>query len=274
MNTWRLLIDQPKSGWDNMATDEAILNICSQEFSQATLRLYEWKNPTLSIGCFQRSDKIIEHCLKSDISYVRRITGGRAVLHADEIAYSIVCGENEPLFAEGISGAYRIISRCLLEALREAGVNAEMQDASLPQSASIRGCKMQDAEKISCFHSPSRYEIIIDNKKLIGSAQRRFKRAFLQHGSILFGINRELIIQLFGEESLQRMACLGFYSSIKKNEFKAILINKIKEGLNVQLTAGNITNHERYLREKLISVKESECQRVKELIAPPTRLGN
>ncbi|MBI5048938.1 MAG: hypothetical protein HZB54_08340, partial [Deltaproteobacteria bacterium] len=139
MSNWRLLIDQPKSGWDNMATDEAILNSCNQGLSRSTFRLYEWKNPTISIGCFQRADKIIERCLKSDISYVRRITGGRAVLHADEITYSIICGENEPLFAEGISGAYRIISRCLLEALREAGVNAEMQDASLPLNASIRG---------------------------------------------------------------------------------------------------------------------------------------
>ena len=249
MSTWRLLIDPPKSGLENMAIDEAVLHSCNQGLSQSSFRLYEWSNPTLSIGCFQRNDKIIERSFKTGISYVRRITGGRAVLHIDEITYSIVCSENERLFEEGISGAYRIISRCLLEALREVGVNAEMQ--------TVR-CEMQgagDSQKISCFHSPSKYEIIIERKKLVGSAQRRFKRAFLQHGSILFGIDKELIIQLFGEQALQRMAWLELYSNVKKDEFRAILINKIREGLDIDLIAGHMNDHEKYLKDKLILKK-------------------
>lgn len=249
MNTWRLLIDPPKSGLENMAIDEAVLHSCNQGLSQSTFRLYEWSNPTLSIGCFQRDDKIIERCFKTGISYVRRITGGRAVLHIDEITYSIVCSENERLFEEGISGAYRIISRCLLEALREVGVNAEMQNVR---------CETQDggdSQKISCFHSPSKYEIIVEKKKLVGSAQRRFKRAFLQHGSILFGINRELIMQLFGEQASQRMAWLELYSNVKKDEFRAILINKIREGLDIDLIAGHMNDHEKYLKDKLIQEK-------------------
>lgn len=254
MNDWRLLIDPPQNGLENMATDEAILESCNQRLSQPTLRLYEWSEPTLSIGCFQKADNAIKYCLEAGIPYVRRITGGRAVLHSDEITYSIICGSGEPLFEEGVSGAYRIISRCLLTALREVEINADMHTSRAIEYG---------FEKTSCFHSPSRYEIIVDNKKLVGSAQRRFKRAFIQHGSILFGVDRDLIAQLFGEESLSMMAWIKLYSDIKKDEFKAILIDKIRNGLSINLTAGNINNNENYLRDKLLSVRESEGQSVR-----------
>jgi len=241
MSDWRLLIDPPQNGPENMATDEAILKSCKERLSPPTLRLYEWSEPTLSIGCFQKAENAIKYCLETGIPYVRRITGGRAVLHSDEVTYSIICSADEPLFAEGITGAYRIISRCLLETLREAGINADMH---------IHRAIESNSKKISCFHSPSRYEIIINNRKIIGSAQRRFKRAFLQHGSILFSIERNLIAQLFGEESLSTMAWIKLYSDIKKHEFRTILIDKIRKGLNINLTVGNINDNEKYLREE------------------------
>lgn len=247
MNNWRLLIDPPQNGLKNMATDEAILKSCNQRFSPSTLRLYEWSEPTLSIGCFQNADNLIKCCLETGIPYVRRITGGRAVLHSDEITYSIICSADELLFAEGITGAYRIISRCLLETLREAGINADMH---------ISRATEFNSKKNSCFHSPSRHEIIIDNKKLVGSAQRRFKRAFLQHGSILFGIERDLIARLFGEESLSMMAWIKLYSDIKKDNFKAILTDKVRKGLNINMAVGNINDNERRLRDKVIEVKK------------------
>ncbi|MBI3398044.1 MAG: lipoate--protein ligase family protein [Deltaproteobacteria bacterium] len=235
-----------------MATDEAVLAGRSQGFSPPTLRLYEWNPPTLSIGCFQNTNhNIIESCLSEGIPFVRRITGGRAVLHGDEITYSIICSENERLFAEGISGGYRIISGCLLEALKEIGVKAKMQDARC-NSLFNTGQDANGHGKISCFHSPSRYEIIIDNKKLVGSAQRRFKRTFLQHGSILFGVDRELVLRLFGKESLSRMAWVGLYSNVKKDAFKTILTEKIKKGLNINLTMGGLNPYEVSLRDKLI----------------------
>ncbi|MBI3753040.1 MAG: lipoate--protein ligase family protein [Deltaproteobacteria bacterium] len=248
MSDWRLLIDPPQSGRENMATDEAVLAACDQGLSPSTFRLYEWSEPTLSLGCFQKADNLIKQCSEIRVPHIRRITGGRAVLHADEITYSLICSENEPLFTEGISAAYKIISQCLHEAFRAIGINADIH------ASRIRNC---GSEKNSCFHSPSRYEIVIDNKKLVGSAQRRFKRAFLQHGSILFGVERELILQLFGEESLSRMAWLKCYSNIKKDEFKAVLTDKIKKGLNIQLTVGNINDNERCLREKLIQKRQS-----------------
>lgn len=226
-----------------MATDEAILKACGQNNEKSTLRLYEWKEPTLSLGCFQKSENIVKCCLNNEIPYVRRVTGGRAVLHADEITYSIICGANDPLFSEGITGAYKIISKCLLEAFIEAGINVEMHNTR---------CKMQDSKKTSCFHSPSRYEIMIENNKIVGSAQRRFKEAFLQHGSILFGIEKDLIKRLFGKEALSTMACIKYYRDINKEEFKSILVNKLIKGLNISLTVGKLNDNEIYLRDKLI----------------------
>lgn len=250
MTNWRLLIDPPQSGLENMATDEAILESCNQGISLPTVRLYEWKVPTLSVGCFQKADDTLKYCLETEIPFVRRITGGRAVLHSDEITYSIICSEDERLFGEGISAVYRIISQCLLEALKDIGVNADMAS---PQSG--LGAKAYGHIKNSCFHSPSRYEIIIDNKKLVGSAQRRLKKAFLQHGSILFGIDKELLSSLFGKEALSRMAWVGLYSNITKHEFKTLLIDKIKQGLNIRLAAGELSGKEIYLRNKLMQEK-------------------
>lgn len=243
MRTWRLLIDGPKSGKENMATDEAILIACSEGRSASTLRLYEWNSATLSIGCFQKASQIIERSSEVNIPIVRRISGGRAVLHFDEITYSIVCAENEPLFDEGIAGAYKIITTSLLSALREVGVNADMHTSYT---------KDYTSKKLSCFHSPSRYEIIIENRKLVGSAQRRFKRVFLQHGSILFDIDKELISKLFGNDAIFRMAWLNHFSAVKKCDFKAVLADRIREGLNIQLIKDNISNDEIFLRDKLI----------------------
>lgn len=248
MSDWRLLIDPPQSGLENMATDEAILESCNRGHSLPTVRFYEWNVPTLSIGCFQKADNAIKYCLEAGIPYVRRITGGRAVLHFDEITYSIICGDNELLFGEGISGAYRIISGCLIAALREVGINADMHTSRAIEYGS---------EKFSCFHSPSRYEIIIDNKKLIGSAQRRFKKAFIQHGSILFGVDKALIARLFGKDSLATMAWVKLYSNIKKHELRLILTDKIEKGLNIKLALGNINDDERHLRDRLIEGKQS-----------------
>lgn len=255
MNNWRLIIDQPKSGMENMAIDEAILISCNAGFSQSTIRLYDWIIPTLSIGCFQKTPNLIESCLKEDIPFVRRITGGRAVLHADEITYSIICNDREELFREGISGAYRMISECLLEALRDIEIDAVMHTSCSKEYTSLRS---------SCFHSPSKYEITIDGKKLIGSAQRRLKTAFLQHGSIMFGMDRELVSKLFGERALTKMVGISYYNNkVKKDNIRSILIDKIAKGLNIKVNHGSITESEGYIRDQIIRVKESEHQSVR-----------
>lgn len=176
---WRFLYTPSKDAFFNMATDEVLTNLCQEENCIPTLRLYTWSPPAVSLGYFQKIESTIDmdECKRSGIDVVRRPTGGRAVLHQDELTYSI-CGSsnNFPELGTTVSQTYERISLALLETLRILGIKGEW----------VRSLPRQKKEKISepCFMSSSKYEITVDNKKLIGSAQRRFGKVFLQHGSI------------------------------------------------------------------------------------------
>lgn len=176
---WRFLYTPSKNAFFNMATDEVLTHLCQNENRIPTLRLYTWSPPAVSLGYFQKIESTVDmdECRKSGIDVVRRPTGGRAILHQDELTYS-VCGssENFPELGATISQTYERISLALLGALRILGIKGEW----------VKSFLRQRKEKISepCFVSSSKYEITVDNKKLIGSAQRRFGKVFLQHGSI------------------------------------------------------------------------------------------
>ncbi len=182
---WRLIVDPPFDGRTNMAIDEAIsraldmhggrprleLKVAQGEGVAVlpTLRLYGWKEPTISIGYGQDRERFAG----SGLPVVKRITGGRAVLHDMEVTYSIITGADNRLFCSGIEGAYEEISGCIINALNDVGIDARF-------SPGIKGSK--SVSRDACFYSPSRYEVMINGKKLVGSSQRRFKNAFIQHG--------------------------------------------------------------------------------------------
>jgi len=175
---WRLLRTQPAPGAWNMAIDEAILESTSQGSVLPTLRLFGWSPPCLSIGYAQPIDDVSMVRLKDrgwDI--VRRPTGGRAILHTDELTYSI-CGRNNlPQLKGGVLESYQRLSLGLLEALRLLGVDADTPKETA-QPISI------NEQNPVCFEVPSKYEITMGGKKLIGSAQARRKSGVLQHGSL------------------------------------------------------------------------------------------
>ena len=173
MKEWRLIIDGERSGNENMAVDEAMLIGCEHDLSPSTIRFYGWDVPTLSIGCFQKVRDYYDRCLLHGIPVVTRITGGRAVLHDMELTYSVVTND-AALFEKGINGAYRVISGILLAGLKELGFDAYLNSSRLKKNGSE-----------NCFDSASGNEIMINNRKVAGSAQKRLKNAFLQHGSIL-----------------------------------------------------------------------------------------
>lgn len=209
MQTWRLLNDGFNDGYYNMAVDEAIADAVEKGVSPPTLRLYGWKSPTLSIGYSQRADKKIdtEYCRKNKIDIVLRPTGGKAVLHDKEVTYSLISPKNNPLFPDNISGTYEVIGKALLKGLSFLGIDASSNSVfHIPHSA---------FKNPSCFATTSQYEIIADGKKLIGSAQRRFKNSFLQHGSIPLGNNHENLAQ-----------CLGFQEECKNKKFVKLLKEK------------------------------------------------
>ncbi|NLY74304.1 MAG: lipoate--protein ligase family protein [Firmicutes bacterium] len=175
MTAWRVLTYQIADPAWNMAVDEAIFIRYLEGISPPTLRFYGWSPPTLSIGYFQDLEREIKIDVIRQKGYglVRRNTGGRAVLHDRELTYSVIAGVKEG-FPDSLIESYLFISRAFIEALRSLGVEAELN-----QGAAKRGTTG------ACFESPSWYEITVNGRKLIGSAQLRRQNAFLQHGSIL-----------------------------------------------------------------------------------------
>lgn len=179
---WRLIRTQPAAGAWNMAVDEAILEAVGRQQALPTLRLYAWDPPCLSLGFAQPVKDVDRAALEqSGWQLVRRPTGGRAILHTDELTYSVIAPLNEPRVAGGILESYSRLSQALLRALELLDLPARAdKEYALPQGAQPGGPV--------CFEVPSNYEITVSGKKLIGSAQARRKEGVLQHGSLpLYG---------------------------------------------------------------------------------------
>jgi lipoate-protein ligase A len=176
MNTWRLLFTTPARGAWNMAVDEAILESIGRGESNPTLRLYAWTPACLSLGVAQPYADVDSARLRArGWDVVRRITGGRAILHTDELTYSVVGPAEEPILAGSILESYNRIARALLTAVRTLELPVEMKEGKADESGKSNPV---------CFEVPSTYEITVDGKKLIGSAQARRKDGVLQHGSL------------------------------------------------------------------------------------------
>jgi lipoate-protein ligase A len=170
----RLVIDSPSDGAWNMAIDEALLQAAETE-GVATLRFYQWREPTLSLGYFQSHADRKLHPASANCVLVRRTTGGGAILHDRELTYSIVLplAESRRFNAENL---YRAVHSSLIEALVEFGMAASL-------CASVRAPPA--TEPFLCFQRRTRGDVVVKGHKIAGSAQRRRRCAILQHGSIL-----------------------------------------------------------------------------------------
>lgn len=173
---WRLLIDPPRDGASNMALDEVLLEGQAAGAAPPTLRLYRWAPACLSLGRFQRSAEIDRGaCARAGVPVVRRPSGGRALLHDDELTYALALRADHPLLAgaDSILESYRRISAALLAGLRLLEAPVELAPAARRRGASA-----------ACFDTPASYELTVDGRKLVGSAQARREAALLQHGAI------------------------------------------------------------------------------------------
>lgn len=179
--TWRLLVTPPLPGATNMAIDQALAELYPAT-QRPTLRLYRWSPACLSIGLGQRLERDVDQaaCAARGIDVVRRPTGGRAILHDQELTYGLVLGTETVLpsgtaLGGGIVDSYRTISGALCAGLVQLGLEPELA----PQPA-------RDAPKsAACFDLPGDYEITVGGRKLIGSAQARRHGTLLQHGTLL-----------------------------------------------------------------------------------------
>ena len=181
---WRVLVDPPFSGPKNMAVDHA-LAACSSP-GEAVLRIYRWSCPTVSFGrnepARDRYDPAVGHDI--GIEFVRRPTGGRAVLHDRELTYAAVLPCPTP---GGLRTMYRLINRGLVRALCSLGVPAAMAGGRGSPAAPDAG---------PCFQEPAPGEVTVAGRKLVGSAQARLEGALLQHGSLLIGPGQERLLAL------------------------------------------------------------------------------
>lgn len=184
---WHLLITPPLGGAENMALDEALLER-ARASGEAVFRVYTWREPTLSFGRNQTTAGVYDasRARERGVAVVRRLTGGRALLHHREITYSVTA----PVAPGGsLRESYDRINRLLVDGLRRLGVAVEIavpHERSVPPSAS------------PCFERPSAGELVVDGRKLVGSAQWRDEGALLQHGSILVDDDQPLVAELAG----------------------------------------------------------------------------
>ncbi len=200
--TWRLLDTGVADPYTNMAIDEAILLEHREGKTPPTLRFYAWSQPTISLGYFQQLEKEIdlEAVKERRLGLVRRLTGGRAVLHDDEVTYSVVAREDHPLMAGGIRPSYLRLAEALARGLQDLGAPVEI--------ASGRKGGREEHTTAACFDAPSWYEITCGGRKLVGSAQTRKGGVVLQHGSIVITLNGDdlfAVLKMPSEAVRQRL---------------------------------------------------------------------
>lgn len=182
---WRLISDPPRQGALNMEIDDALLHHLEESDRIATVvRFYEWEQPTLSLGQHQKIELAADtdFCQANHIDIVHRPTGGRAVLHDQELTYAVISNDQEIFPSTSVLGTYKQIAQGLCRGLKRLGVDALLADA--PTHA-LEAPQNPVTIKHPCFNSPSRYELMVGQRKLVGSAQKRLQRSFLQHGSLL-----------------------------------------------------------------------------------------
>ncbi|MFH0715460.1 biotin/lipoate A/B protein ligase family protein [Staphylococcus delphini] len=193
--TWHFINTGSHDPYYNMALDEALLNFVSRGEIDPVVRFYTWNPPTLSIGYFQRLSKEIdiEKVKEKGYGLVRRQTGGRGVLHDKELTYSVIVPEAHPDMPQTVTEAYRVISGGLLEGFKSLGFDAHF---AVPRSKEERE-KLKQPRSSVCFDAPSWYELVVEGKKIAGSAQTRQKGVILQHGSILQDVDIDDLFDMF-----------------------------------------------------------------------------
>ena len=198
---WYFINSGPCSPSYNMALDEALLDLHSAGEIPPVIRFYEWNPATLSIGYFQSAEKDvnIQAIKEQNLGFVRRPTGGRAVLHESELTYSIIVSEQYPNMPATVTEAYRVLSEGLLIGFQNLGLNAYF---SIPDTEE----KLADLKKPKsavCFDAPSWYELVVEGKKVAGSAQTRQKGVILQHGAILLDLDEDKLLSVFNFSSAE-----------------------------------------------------------------------
>ncbi len=237
----------------NMAIDEAITISVMKGKSPTTLRIYGWLNPSISIGAFQKIKDInLTHCNKMNIPIVRRPTGGRAILHENELTYSFSSNTSNNIFSNSLLENYRQIGNTFCYAFGILGIDAIMSNKRLKRNVLIKNPL--------CFQSTSYGEITVNGKKIIGSAQMRYKNSLLQQGSIPFSIDRNNLLKVFNVDN--SLISQTYIDEISNNINIWDLLKATKDAFEktfkIKFIIEDISNFERQKATELLKKYQSE----------------
>ncbi|MDL1970166.1 MAG: lipoate--protein ligase family protein [Candidatus Desulfofervidaceae bacterium] len=249
MKQWRFIYSEFCDPYTNMAIDEAILIAHSEGKTLPTLRIYGWRPPAFSLGCFQKAEEVLDldRCKKEGVLFVRRITGGEAIFHHLELTYSLVCFKDEINASGSVKEGFKKICSFLLNAYKKLGLNPHFAvDIKLPASEK---CPL-------CFASYEDYDIIVGGKKIGGNAQKRKRDLIFQHGSIPLKLKPDVFMSYLRNkpDGLEKKVCslteaLG--REISFAELADTIKTSFKETFSVNLIEQGFTPEEEKLALKL-----------------------
>ena len=178
-----LILDDPAPGAENMRRDIELLHACAAGEIDGALRIYGFTPPCLSLGRLQsESDVDLGACARDGVDVVRRPSGGRAVLHDQEVTYALVCRTTDPAFGGHVLESCARIHAAVARGLKTLGIDT----AEHAPGADMRAAAIHAAASADCFATPAAHELVDSGgRKLVGSAQARYRGALLQHGSVL-----------------------------------------------------------------------------------------
>lgn len=253
---WRIIKSGKMDPAENMATDEAIFEGIIVGKSDPTIRFYSWNPPSVSCGYNQDAEKEVDFELldKFGFGFVRRPTGGRLVLHYDEITYAVIA-PIRGILKGTITDSYSEISKALANGLDILGINIEFEKGSLSSDYQRRSSN-------PCFSSSSRFELTCYGKKIVGSAQVRKKNVLLQHGSILLEHDQSKIAHIIPNLTLIQKRKLAFHLSQKTTAVNQILEKPVsfEKAVNTLIKGFEKTwrSEEFYRSENLLTVENDK----------------
>ncbi len=269
MKYWRLIDSGILPGALNMGIDEALLQLHAHGEAPPTLRFYQWNPPAVSFGCLQRRtgfDTIA--CNRLGLDVVKRPTGGRAVLHRDDLTYSVIAGSRDGMPLT-LSAAYRLLCKGLLSGFRRLGIEAELGQE-----------KVHPGQPDLCFLSSNIGDIVYKGKKFVGSAQTWLGSTLLQHGSIVLKPQGEMWAKLLtsdgeirqrqNEELKNRTTSLcEILDHIPPvHMVKSAIIEGMENALDMVLVEGSLTPAEWALANDLAKKQETLCALLQPQQAP------
>jgi lipoate-protein ligase A len=253
---WRLLDFQNRDIFENMAIDEAIFHETIKNKKSPTIRFYSSHPAAVSVGYFQdmRKEVNIEKCHSDGVDIARRITGGKAVFHRNEITYCIVAGDQEKIFPSDISETYKVISKCLARCLAYLGIRADLAEGGRVEAGEeLKSC---------CFSVPSKNELLVEGRKICGSAQVRRRGGFLQHGSLLLAFDpvetASLLLPARTPEQLKKLreAVTAVNEELVSPVDVQIICSQLKKGfaaeLGIEIVSETMTPAEETLKNELM----------------------